>query len=61
MSAKTHNSGERAAAALTSLDSALFEGAQATKRDLIDYLGEIRDLIRVRPGQATFVQKSVPA
>jgi DNA ligase D len=72
MSDKTANSGERAGVALTSLDSELFGGADATKRDLIDYLDAVRDLIiprladrplsviRVRPGQAPFMQKNVP-
>jgi len=66
------NSGERAGVALTSLDSELFGGADATKRDLIDYLDAVRDqiigqlaerplsVVRVRPGQAPFMQKNVP-
>jgi bifunctional non-homologous end joining protein LigD len=69
---KTDNSGERAGVALTSLDSELFAGAEATKRDLIDYLDAVRDqiigqladrplsVVRVRPGQAPFMQKNVP-
>ena len=73
MNNTSDNSGERAGVALTSLDSALFSGAEATKRDLIDYLDAVRDLIigqladrplsvvRVRPGQAPFMQKNVPA
>jgi DNA ligase D-like protein (predicted polymerase) len=68
----TDNSGERAGVALTSLDSELFGGAEATKRDLIDYLDAVRDqiigqladrplsVVRVRPGQAPFMQKNVP-
>jgi bifunctional non-homologous end joining protein LigD len=68
----TDNSGERAGVALTSLDSELFGGADATKRDLIDYLDAVRDqiigqladrplsVVRVRPGQAPFMQKNVP-
>jgi bifunctional non-homologous end joining protein LigD len=72
VSDKTDNSGERAGVTLTSLDSELFGGAEATKRDLIDYLDAVRDLIiprladrplsvvRVRPGQAPFMQKNVP-
>jgi bifunctional non-homologous end joining protein LigD len=68
----TANSGERAGVALTSLDSELFGGADATKRDLIDYLDAVRDqiigqladrplsVVRVRPGQAPFMQKNVP-
>lgn len=57
---------------LTNLDQPLFDGAEATKRDLVDYLdavhgqllGELRDrplsVIRVRPGQPAFMQKNVP-
>src|SRR5215813_12503430 len=57
---------------LTNLDQPLFDGADATKRDLVDYLDAVRDLIigelrdrplsvmRVRPGQAPFMQKNVP-
>ncbi|GAA1661996.1 ATP-dependent DNA ligase [Kribbella alba] len=57
---------------LTNLDQPLFDGAEATKRDLVDYLdavherilGELRDrplsVIRVRPGQQPFMQKNVP-
>ncbi|TSD96636.1 ATP-dependent DNA ligase [Skermania sp. ID1734] len=62
----------RAGVALTHLDQPLFDGAEATKRDLIDYLdaiadrivGELRDrplsVIRVRPGQQPFMQKNLP-
>ncbi len=58
--------------ALTNLDGSLFDGADATKRDLVDYLDAVRDRIlpglrdrplsvmRVRPGQAPFMQKNVP-
>jgi bifunctional non-homologous end joining protein LigD len=72
VSNKTDNSGERAGVALTNLDSALFAGAEASKRDLIDYLDAVADqiipwladrplsVIRVRPGQAPFMQKNVP-
>jgi DNA ligase D len=57
---------------LTNLDQSLFEGADATKRDLVDYLDavadriipELRDrplsVIRVLRGQAPFMQKNVP-
>ena len=57
---------------LTNLDQPLFEGANATKRDLVDYLDAVRDRIlpelRDRPlsvmralrGQAPFMQKNVP-
>jgi DNA ligase D-like protein (predicted polymerase) len=63
---------ERDGVALTNLDQPLFDGADATKRDLVDYLdglgermlGVLRDrplsVIRVRPGQAPFMQKNVP-
>ncbi|HEX4659699.1 MAG TPA: ATP-dependent DNA ligase [Streptosporangiaceae bacterium] len=63
---------ERDGVSLTSLDSPLFDGAEATKRDLVDYLdaaaglliAELRDrplsVIRVRPGQPPFMQKNVP-
>jgi DNA ligase D-like protein (predicted polymerase) len=62
----------RADVPLTNLDQPLFGGAEATKRDLVDYLDAIRDriipvlydrplsVIRVRPGQAPFMQKNVP-
>ena len=57
---------------LTNLDQPLFDGADATKRDLVDYLDAVRDLIigelrdrplsvmRVLRGQAPFMQKNVP-
>jgi bifunctional non-homologous end joining protein LigD len=63
---------ERAEVQLTNLDEDLFDGAQATKRDLVDYLDAVRELflpvladrplsvIRVRPGQPPFMQKNVP-
>jgi bifunctional non-homologous end joining protein LigD len=63
---------ERAGVSLTHLDQPLFDGAGATKRDLVDYLdavsgpviGQLRDrplsVIRVRPGQPPFMQKNVP-
>jgi bifunctional non-homologous end joining protein LigD len=58
--------------ALTNLDQPLFDGSNATKRDLVDYLDAVRDrilpvlrdralsVIRVRPGQAPFMQKNLP-
>jgi DNA ligase D-like protein (predicted polymerase) len=58
---------------LQHLDDELFDGAGATKRDLVDYveavadplLRELRDrpltVLRVRPGQQPFVQKNLPA
>jgi len=63
---------ERDGVALTNLDQPLFDGAGATKRDLVDYLDvmadrilpELRDrplsVIRVLRGQAPFMQKNVP-
>jgi DNA ligase D-like protein (predicted polymerase) len=57
---------------LTNLDQALFEGAAATKRDLVEYLdavrgpiiGVLRDrplsVIRVLRGQVPFMQKNLP-
>ena len=63
---------ERGGVSLTNLDQPLFDGAEATKRDLVDYLdavaglliAELRDrplsVVRVRPGQAPFMQKNVP-
>ncbi len=56
---------------LTNLDQPLFAGAEATKRDLVDYLdavalivGELRDrplsVMRVLRGQAPFMQKNLP-
>jgi DNA ligase D-like protein (predicted polymerase) len=62
----------RAEVELTNLDQPLFDGADATKRDLVDYLDAVRDrilpvlcdrplsVIRVRPGQPPFMQKNVP-
>jgi DNA ligase D len=64
---------ERAEVKLTNLDEQLFDGAQATKRDLVDYLDTVRDMflpvladrplsvIRVLRGQQPFMQKNVPA
>ena len=58
--------------ALTNLDQPLFDGAEATKRDLVDYLDGVRDriipvledrplsVIRVHRGQEAFMQKNVP-
>jgi bifunctional non-homologous end joining protein LigD len=63
---------ERDGVPLTNLDQPLFDGAQATKRDLVDYLDAVsapilRELadrplsvVRVRPGQPPFMQKNVP-
>jgi DNA ligase D-like protein (predicted polymerase) len=58
---------------LTNLGQPLFDGAGATKRDLVDYLDAVRDhiipelrdrplsVIRVLRGQEPFMQKNVPA
>jgi DNA ligase D-like protein (predicted polymerase) len=63
---------ERDGVALTNLDAPLFDGAGATKRDLVDYvdavgdqlIGQLRDrplsVLRVRPGTEAFMQKNVP-
>jgi bifunctional non-homologous end joining protein LigD len=63
---------ERDGVPLTNLDQPLFDGAEATKRDLIDYLDGVRDrilpaltdrplsVIRVHRGQDAFMQKNVP-
>ena len=63
---------ERDGVALTHLDEPLFDGAGATKGDLIDYLDAVAGLIlpelrgrplsviRVRAGQRPFMQKNVP-
>ena len=57
---------------LTHLDEPLFDGAEATKRDLVDYVEQMADrmvphlrdrplsVIRVRAGQAPFMQKNLP-
>src|SRR6188472_2324120 len=57
---------------LTNLDQPLFDGSDATKRDLVDYLDAVSDrivptltgrplsVIRVHRGQEAFMQKNVP-
>src|SRR3989454_9054722 len=57
---------------LPNLDQPLFDGANATKRDLVEYLDRVRDriipvladrplsVIRVHRGQEAFMQKNVP-
>jgi bifunctional non-homologous end joining protein LigD len=57
---------------LTHLEEPLFDGAQATKGDLVDYVEQMADhmiphlrdrplsVIRVRPGQPPFMQKNLP-
>jgi len=63
---------DRAGVALTNLDEPLFGGADATKRDLVDYvdavhpqlIAALRDrplsVIRALRGQKPFMQKNVP-
>lgn len=58
---------------LTNLDQPLFDDAGVTKRDLVDYLDAVADrmvpvlagralsVVRVRVGQAPFMQKNLPA
>ena len=64
--------GELDGVQLTNLDQPLFEGSDATKRNLVDYLDAVADriiaglrdrplsVIRVRLGQEPFMQKNVP-
>jgi DNA ligase D len=71
MSAKSEGE-SRDGVALTNLDQPLFDGADASKRDLIDYLDGVRDriipelegrplsVIRIHRGQEAFMQKNVP-
>ena len=70
--ARAGHTESRHGVSLSSLDQPLFDGADATKRDLIDYLEavsrpvlrELRDrplsVMRVRPGQRPFMQKNLP-
>jgi bifunctional non-homologous end joining protein LigD len=63
---------ERDGVPLTNLDQEVFPGAEATKRDLIDYLDTVRDrilpvlrdrplsVVRVLRGQEKFMQKNLP-
>jgi len=63
---------DRDGVSLTHLDELLFDGADATKRDLVDYLEAVAGLIlpelrgrplsviRVRAGQQPFMQKNLP-
>ncbi|SNY56811.1 non-homologous end-joining DNA ligase [Paractinoplanes atraurantiacus] len=63
---------ERDGVTLTNLDQELYEGAGATKRDLIDYLDAVSDrmlpvlrdrplsVIRLLRGQDKFMQKNLP-
>jgi bifunctional non-homologous end joining protein LigD len=57
---------------LTNLDQPLFDDANATKRDLVEYLDAVHEpllrvlrdrplsVIRARPGQSPFMQKNLP-
>jgi bifunctional non-homologous end joining protein LigD len=66
------NTEAREGISLTNLDQPLFDGAGATKRDLVDYLDVMRDriipelrdrplsVVRVLRGQAPFMQKNLP-
>ena len=72
MAARTRAAETRDGVELTSLDGPLFDGAEHTKRDLVDYLDAVRHAIlpalagralsvmRVRPGQQPFMQKNLP-
>ena len=63
---------QRGGVSLTNLDTPLFDGASAAKRDLVDYLDAVSDriipvlrdrplsVIRVLRGQQPFMQKNVP-
>jgi len=62
----------RAGVSLTNLDQPLFDGADATKRDLVEYLDAVHDrivrvledrplsVVRVHRGQEAFMQKNLP-
>lgn len=64
---------DRGGVRLTNLDQPLFADAGMSKRDLVDYLDAVADrfvpvlagralsVVRVRPGQAPFMQKNLPA
>jgi bifunctional non-homologous end joining protein LigD len=72
MSPDDGGDGARDGVKLTNLDQPLFDGADATKRDLVDYLDAVSDrmlpglvdrplsVIRVHRGQEAFMQKNVP-
>ena len=69
---ETSGAESREGVQLSNLDAVLFDGAGATKRDLVDYLDAVRDrilpvledrplsVIRVHRGQEAFMQKNVP-
>ena len=66
------SSEEREGVAFSHLDQDLFDGAGATKRDLVDYLDAMStrilpglqdrplSVVRIRPGQPAFMQKNLP-
>ena len=70
--AKSDGDESREGVKLTNLDQEVFDGAQATKRDLVDYLDAMSSrivpvledrplsVIRVHRGGAPFMQKNVP-
>jgi len=70
--ARSRSDESRGGVDLTNLDQPLFDGAGATKRELVDYLDAVRDrilpelrdrplsVIRVTRGQQPFMQKNVP-
>lgn len=72
MAARSGSGESRHGVDLTNLDDPLFDGADATKRDLVDYLDAVADrilpelagrplsVIRVHRGQEAFMQKNVP-
>ena len=72
MSGKEAKAETRAGVPLSNLDQELFDGADATKRDLVEYLDGVRDrllpelagrplsVIRVHRGEAAFMQKNLP-
>jgi bifunctional non-homologous end joining protein LigD len=72
VAAEKQDEQERDGVRLTNLDQALFDGAEATKRDLVDYLDAVHtrileslrgrplSVIRVLRGQAPFMQKNLP-
>jgi len=71
--AKKGSGESRDGVALTNLDQPLFDGADASKRELVDYLDAMHDrivpvledrplsVIRVHRGQEAFMQKNLPA
>jgi hypothetical protein len=72
MAAPSAGGDARAGVSLTDLDDPLFEGANASKRDLVDYLDGVDErllppphdralsVIRVHRGQEAFMQRNLP-